>query len=184
MNKLIDKKIKYDGPRFNIIQKQYEREDGLKIVRDCVEPGNAVVILAINENDEVVFVEQYRESIEDVALELPAGMIDENENPKDAAKRELEEETGIIAENIEYLTSCYVSAGYTNEKIYIYVAKNFVYGQQHLDETEEILSIKKIHIKECMKMILEEKMKHASVYIAIQTYYYKYYNGGTNDRIV
>ncbi len=180
MNKLISKKTEFDGRRFKVIQKQYKRDDGVDIIRDCVEPGNAVIILAINENDEIVFIDQYRETIEEIALELPAGMIEENEDPKEAARRELEEETGIKAKNIEYLTSCYPSAGYTNEKIYIYVAKDFEYGEQHLDETEEILSIRKIHIEECMKMILEDKMEHASVYIAIQTYYYKYYNGGKN----
>lgn len=180
MNKLIKIENKYEGRRFKIIQKQYERQDGLKIIRDCVEPGNAVIVIAVNENDEVFFVEQYRESIEDIALELPAGMIDAGEEPKDAARRELEEETGIKAKNIEYLTSCYTSAGYTSEKIYIYLASDFEYGSQHLDEIEEILNIRKIHIEECMKMISEDKIDHASVYVAIQTYYYKRYNGGKN----
>ena len=180
MNKLIGKETKYDGRRFKVIQKQYERNDGLKIIRDCVEPGDAVIIIAVNEKDEIYFIEQYRETIENVALELPAGMIDKGENPRDAAKRELEEETGIKAKTIEYLTSCHTSAGYTAEKIYIYVAKDFEYGKQNLDETEEILSIKKIHIEDAMQMILEDKIEHASVYIAIQTYYFKYYNGGKN----
>ena len=111
---------------------------------------------------------------------MPAGMIEKDEDPKEAARRELEEETGIKAKKIEYLTSCYPSAGYTNEKIYIYLARDFEYGEQHLDDTEEILAVKKIHIEDCMKMILEDKIDHASVYIAIQTYYYKYYNGGKN----
>ena len=53
---------------------------------------------------------------------------------------------------------------------------NIVYDS----DTEEILAVKKIHIEDCMKMILEDKIDHASVYIAIQTYYYKYYNGGKN----
>lgn len=180
MNKLIKTETKYDGRRFKIIQKQYEREDGLKIIRDCVEPGDAVIIIAVNENDEVFFIEQYRETIENVALELPAGMIEKNEDLEEAARRELEEETGIKAKRIEYLTSCFTSAGYTAEKIYIYLAKDLEYGNQHLDETEEILNIRKIHIEDAMKMILEDKMDHASVYIAIQTYYYKYYNGGKN----
>lgn len=178
MNKLIGKETKYDGRRFKVIQKQYEREDGLKIIRDCVEPGNAVIIIAVNENNEVIFIDQYRETIESVALELPAGMIEIGEDPKEAARRELEEETGIKAKNIEYLTSCYTSAGYTAEKIYIYLARDFEYGEQHLDETEEILEIRKIHIEDAMQMILEDKMEHASVYIAIQTYYYKYHNNG------
>lgn len=180
MNKLIKTENKYDGPRFKVVQKQYERPDGLKFLRDCVEPGNAVIILAVNEKDEVFFIEQYRETIENVALELPAGMIEPNEEPKEAARRELEEETGVKAKNIEYLTSCFISAGYTAEKIYIYVAKDLEYGNQHLDETEEIINIRKIHIEDAMKIILEDKMDHASVYIAIQTYYYKYYNGGKN----
>ena len=180
MNKLIGKETKYDGRRFKVIQKQYERNDGLRIIRDCVEPGDAVIVIAVNENDEIYFIEQYRETIENVALELPAGMIDKGENPEDAARRELEEETGVKAKTIEYLTSCHTSAGYTAEKIYIYVAKDFEYGKQHLDETEEILSIKKIHIEDAMKMILEDKIEHASVYIAIQTYYFKYCNGGKN----
>ena len=180
MNKLIITENKYDGPRFKIIQKQYERPDGLNIIRDCVEPGDAVIILAVNENNEVFFIEQYRETIENVALELPAGMIEKDEDPKEAARRELEEETGIKAKSIEYLTSCFTSAGYTAEKIYIYVAKDLEYGYQHLDETEEILNIRKIHIEDAMKMILEDKIDHASVYIAIQTYYYKHYNGGKN----
>ena len=107
-------------------------------------------------------------------------MIEPNEDPKEAARRELEEETGIKAKSIEYLTSCFTSAGYTAEKIYIYVAKDLEYGNQHLDETEEILNIRKIHIEDAMKMILENKIDHASVYIAIQTYYYKHYNGGKN----
>lgn len=180
MNKLVKTENKYDGPRFKVIQKQYERLDGLKFLRDCVEPGNAVIILAVNEKDEVFFIEQYRETIENIALELPAGMIEPNEDPKEAARRELEEETGIKAKSIEYLTSCFTSAGYTREKIYIYVAKNLEYGNQHLDETEEILNIRKIHIEDAMKMILEDKIDHASVYIAIQTYYNKHYNGGKN----
>lgn len=182
MNKLIKQEIKYKGPRFNIIQKEYEGPDG-KYARDCVEPGNASIILPINEKNEIIFIKQYRASIESVALELPAGRIEENENPKDTAQRELEEETGIKANSIEFLTSCYPSAGYTNEKIYIYLAKDFSYGNQHLDDTEEILSIEKIHVEDCVKLILENKIDHASVIIAVLTYYYKYYNGGRDGKI-
>lgn len=180
MNKLISQKEKYKGPRFNVIQKVYKRDDGLEYVRDCVEPGNAVVILPINDNNEVVFIRQYREVIGKNVLELPAGMIDENERTEDAAKRELEEETGIKAKSIEFLTSYYSSCGYTSEKLYIYVARNFTYGEQHLDETEEITGIEKININECLRRITENEFDQASIKIAILTYYYKYCNGGNN----
>lgn len=181
MAKLINEEIKYNGIRFKIKQKIYEKEDGKKYIRDCVEPGNAVVILPVTDNNEVIFIKQQREAINKIALELPAGMIDENELPEDAAKRELEEEVGIIANNIEFLTEYYPSCGYTNEKIYAYLAKGFSIGNQHFDETEEILEIQKISIDECMNRLLNNEFEHANIKIPLYTYYYKYCNGGKNE---
>lgn len=178
MSKLLSEEIKYDGPRFKVIQRKFERKDGIQYYRDTVNPGDAVVILPVTENNEIVFVEQLRESIGKVALELPAGIIDPGEDTKVAAARELEEETGIKADNIEFLTSYYSSCGYTSEKLYIYVAKNFVYGEQHFDETEEILNVKKIKIEDAMKRIFDEEFCHASTKVAILTYYYRDFNGG------
>lgn len=180
MNNLISKEIKYEGIRFKVIQKIYERADGKKYVRDCVEPGDAVIILAVDKNENIIFIKQYREVVENLELQLPAGIIEKGESPKETAIRELEEETGLKAKSIEYLTSCYPSMGYTREKIYIYVAKDLEMGKQHLDETEEILSVEKIPVEECMKLLLDDKINDATVYVAVQTYYYKYYNGGKN----
>lgn len=180
MSKLLSEEIKYDGRRFKVIQRKYEREDGLKYIRDCVEPGDAVVILPVTENNEIIFVKQLREVIGKVALELPAGMIDSGEKPKEAASRELEEETGIKSNNIEYLTSYYSSCGYTNEKIYIYLAKDFTYGKQHFDETEEILEVEKIKLEDAIQRVFDEDFCHASTKVAILAYYYKYCNGGKN----
>lgn len=181
MGKLISQETKYNGSRFKVIQKVYERQDGLKYTRDCVEPGNAVVILPVTENNEVIFIKQEREVIGKIALELPAGMIDENELPEDAAKRELEEEVGIKANYLELLTDCYVSCGYTNEREYIYLAKNFEKGIQHFDDTEEILDTEKISIEECMEKLLINEFEHANIKIALFEYYYKYCNGGKNE---
>lgn len=173
MNKLISEEIKYNGPRFNVVQKVYEREDKVKYIRDCVEPGDAVVILPINENNEIVFVKQYREVVGKILLELPAGIIDKGETSEQAAIRELEEETGIKTNNIEFLVDFYASCGYTNEKVYIYVARDFEKGMQHFDDTEEILSLEKINIEDCVKNALDNKFEAAQVNIAILTYYLK-----------
>lgn len=180
MGKLINKEIKYDGPRFKVIRKIYQNNKGVEYIRDCVEPGDAVVILPVTDDNEIIFIKQEREAIGKIALELPAGMIDKDELPEAAAKRELEEETGIKANYLEFLTSFYSSCGYTSEKMYIYLAKQFFKGEQHFDDTEEILDIEKISIKDCIKKLECNEFEHANIKIALYTYYYKYCNGGKN----
>ena len=117
MGKLISEEVKFDGVRFNV-------------VRDCVNPGDAALVLPIDENNNVVFIRQLREAIGEICLELPAGMVDPGEEPIDTARRELEEETGIIAKTVEHLISVYPSSGYTSEKIHIFFAKDFEEGKQ------------------------------------------------------
>jgi len=182
LNKLISEEEKYTGKRFKIIQRAYERGDGLNYIRDCVEPGNSVIILPINDKNEVILEEQFREAINKLTLELPAGMIDAGELPEVAAKRELEEETGILANNIEFLMEYYPSAGYTNEKVYIFVARDFQKGKVHLDQTEEIVSVKRIDFNKCFKMALNGEFEHASINLAILMYYFKQKNGGEDGR--
>ena len=176
MNKLISEENKYTGKRFKIIQRIYEREDGLNYIRDCVEPGNSVIILPINEKNEIIFEEQFREAINKLTLELPAGMIDIGESPEVAAKRELEEETGLIAEKLEHMITLYPSTGYTSEKVHIFLAKDFKEGQVKLDTTEEILDLVKIPIEECVEKAKNGKLENASEIIAILIYNIKYMN--------
>lgn len=176
MTELIEEELIFKGPRFDVKRQILLREDGLKYDRDTVIPGDSVFILAVDENDDVIFIKQYRATLGDIYYEIPAGCIEPGEKLEDAAKREFEEETGFIAEKLEVLVSYYPSAGYTNEKSTIFLATNLKKGNQHLDETEEITSVEKIHIDECMKKALNNEFLHASIYIALFNYYYKYKN--------
>ena len=120
MNKLISEESLFKGPRFEIIRKIYQREDGIKYLRDIVNPGNAVMILAVDSYKNVTFIKQFREAANRMNLELPAGMIDEGETPEEAARRELEEETGLRANKMTLLKEVFTSSGYSSEKIYIF----------------------------------------------------------------
>ena len=174
MAKLIKEEVKFDGPRFNVIRKTYEREDGKQFLRDIVNPGEAAVILPITDKNEVVFETQVRESVGKVCLELPAGMVDKGEEPIDTAKRELEEETGLIANYIEHLITIYPSTGYTSERVHIFLARDFENGHTHFDSTEEILDIVKIPIEECIEKAKNGELENASQVIAILLYSQKY----------
>lgn len=174
MNKLISEESLFKGPRFEIIRKVYQREDGIKYLRDIVNPGNAVMILAVDSNNDVTFIKQYREAANRLNLELPAGMIDEGELPEEAAKRELEEETGIVANKFTLLKEIFTSSGYSSERIYIYLAEDLEEGRIHLDDTEEINEVVKMSIYEALDYVDKNRLPAACENLALLTYYYRY----------
>lgn len=174
MSKLLKEELKFEGPRFSVIRKTLKRENGQEYIRDCVNPGNAVIIMPVTENGEVIFEKQLREAVGKINVELPAGMIDKGESPEDAAIRELEEETGFKAGKLDLLKEVYTSSGYTSEKIYIYLATELTIGKKNLDDTEEIIGIEKIAIEKVLKLAEENYFNCAAENLAVLSYYYKY----------
>ena len=110
--------------------------------REIVEHNGAVGIIAITPENKVVLVKQYRKAIEKELWEIPAGKIEPGENPKESAIRELKEETGYSAQSMKLLHKFYTSAGFSNQKIYIYLAENLTPGKQNFDDDEFILNFK------------------------------------------
>ena len=175
MSKLISEETKYEGPRFNVVQRIYEDDKTQKqYIRDSVELLPAAMILPITKNNEVVFIKQFREVLGKETLELPAGIIEAGEEPIVAAKRELEEETGLIAGTIEPLTEVFSSCGYSNEKLYMYYAKDLSLGQKRLDDDEHIGDIVKIPMDECIELVKKNYFEHANQNVCLMQYYLKY----------
>lgn len=112
--------------------------NGKNAQREIVEHTEASAILAITNEKKIVLVKQYRIAVNKELKEIPAGLIDHNETPEQAALRELEEETGYKAKNIQKITSAYTSAGFSNEKIHLFLAWNLLKGKMNLDEGEKI----------------------------------------------
>lgn len=127
----------YEGKILNLRVDTID-QDGRKAKREIVEHKGACAIAAVTDEGDILFVRQYRIAVDDFILEIPAGLIDPGENPEETAVRELEEETGYIAGNIEKVQSCYTSPGFTDESIHIFLAWNLKEGEMNLDEGENL----------------------------------------------
>ncbi|RDY24829.1 NUDIX hydrolase [Romboutsia maritimum] len=134
--------------------------------REIVEHGGAVGILAITEEGKVVLVKQFRKPIEKVIWEIPAGKLEIGENPKDCAMRELKEETGYTAQNMKLIHKFFTSAGFSNEKIYIYLATGLEAGEDKLDD-DEFLDVYEIELEEAYNMIIKNEIEDAKTSIGL-----------------
>ncbi|MCR8745220.1 NUDIX hydrolase [Romboutsia lituseburensis] len=134
--------------------------------REIVEHCGAVGIVAINEENEVILIKQFRKPIEKVIWEIPAGKLEPGENPKECAIRELKEETGYEAQNLRLIHKFYTSAGFSNQKIYIYLATGLKPGENKLDD-DESLEMYSIDLEEVQSMIARNEIEDAKTAIGI-----------------
>ncbi|MDU3125815.1 MAG: NUDIX hydrolase, partial [Finegoldia magna] len=119
--------------------------------REIVEHANAVCIIAVNDN-KLFFVSQYRKAIDQQLMELPAGLIEHNETPKDAAIREMREEIGYNCKNLTYLFDAYSSPGFSDEKVSFFLAEELFRDELEADD-DEFLNIELIEQEKLMQMI-------------------------------
>lgn len=142
----------YKGKILNLRIDTVELPDKKYSKREIVEHPGSVAIIPITDDGEIILVKQYRKAVENSLLEIPAGKLEINEEPKETAIRELKEETGIIAENLEYICEFYTSPGFSNEKIYLFIATGLLKGTPNLDDGEYI-EITKVQLEELANMI-------------------------------
>ena len=138
-------------------------------------PGGASVIA--EENGYIYFVKQFRYPYQKTLLEIPAGKLNEGEDPKECAMRELEEETGLKANSVTLLHSIYPTPAYTSEITYIYLANGLQKGSVHLDD-DEFLNVEKIPVEKARQMLLSGEIHDAKTIIAL----YAYFNGNLGDK--
>lgn len=165
----------FQGKLLNVFQDTVKCPDNSIATREYIQHCNAVCILPFLNNGNILLEKQYRYPFDEILYELPAGKIDKNENKENAAIRELEEETGYHANTLEYLGCIYPSCAYTNEIIYLYVAKDLVKTKQHLDENE-FIEILEISLNEFNDFVKSNKLKDAKSICALQFYFSKMYN--------
>lgn len=156
----------YNGKIITVQRDEVELAAGRKSFREVVRHSGGVVILAFKDPETVLMVKQFRYSIGQTILELPAGKLEKGENPDDASKRELEEETGYRAEKWTPLGFINTSPGFCDEKLYLFKAENLTFAGEHPDEGE-ILSVIEMKITEVNKMIKNNEINDAKTLCAI-----------------
>ncbi|MBO4951135.1 MAG: NUDIX hydrolase [Clostridia bacterium] len=141
--------------------------DGCEAPREVVEHNGGVCVLPLTDNNEIIFVKQFRYPYMTELLEIPAGKRDsKDEDPLHCGKRELKEETGAESDNFVFLGELYPSPGYVNEVIYMYYADNLKYGDANPDD-DEFLDLIKIPFDKAVEMVMNGEIKDAKTQAAI-----------------
>ncbi len=169
MNKFEEKTIStrtvYNGKIFDISYDEVELSDGLIRHREIIKHPGGVVICATKGN-KLLMVKQYRYATKSTQIELPAGRLEYGEDPLNAPKRELKEETGYIAQNWKNLGYIFTTFGICDEKLYLFKAEDLIFEQQQLDEGE-ILDFFEIDLDEVHKLIKNGTINDAKTICAL-----------------
>lgn len=165
--KTIHKKEIFKGKIVQLSVHDVELPNGKTSKREIVNHPGAVGILAITDDEKLVLVKQFRKPLEKTIAEIPAGKLEEGEDPLLCAKRELEEETGYIANSWKKITSFYTSPGFANEIIHIFFAKDLTQGTKNTDE-DEFVERMEVSLEEAIELMEKEVIHDAKTMFAVQ----------------
>ena len=167
---LFEKKINsrqvFDGVVVKLYVDDIELPNGKKSVREIIRHPGAVCVIPVTDEGEVIMVRQFRYAFNKVLLEVPAGKLEPNEDPLDAALRELEEESGVMARCVEHIGEIYTTVALIDEKIHVYLATGLTFKNAHPDE-DEFLEVEKIPLKTLVDMVMNGEIKDSKTQIAI-----------------
>lgn len=135
--------------------------------REIIDHAPAVTILPYASENEIYLIHQFRKAVDEVLIEAPAGCIEPNEDTLVAAKRELQEETGFIANSVTKVGEMYMAPGFCNEYMTIFLATDLTKGATNFD-VDETMVLKSYSMKEIDGMIKEHKIKDAKTILAVE----------------
>ena len=141
-------------------------EGELTYKREVVHHRGSAVIIPVHDDGTVVLVRQYRHPAVRYLLEAPAGTLSAGERPEVGAARELEEELGLLAARLEKLSEFFVSPGFLEEKMWVYLATELSEGTQKLDD-DEVLDIVRLPIADALEMITSGELQDAKTIIGL-----------------
>ncbi|MBR5545986.1 MAG: NUDIX hydrolase [Clostridia bacterium] len=169
----------YNGLIIHVNQMQVTLPNGNPAKREIVYHNGGAAVIPIDENENIYMVRQHRVAVDEMTLEIPAGKLEyRGADFRDAAIRELEEETGLRAENVELLTSAFPTPGYCNEILGIFMATGLSQHEDHPDP-DEFLHVEKLPLKEAVDRVMTGEFRDAKTVIGILMAWYRLHGYGT-----
>mgnify|MGYP001229454220 CR=1 FL=1 len=169
--KRLNRELVYKGTVINMYRDTVQ--GGAFIGQQFFRKGAAAVVPVLDDG-RVLMVKQYRNALDRMTIEVPAGGRDTTDEPYiTCASRELEEETGYKSDNLEFLISVQTTVAFCNEKIDVFVARNLKKTHQHLDE-DECVEVEAYDVDELIDMIYAGKLQDGKTMAAIMAYKLKY----------
>ncbi len=162
---ILNRETVYQGRAFNVQKVHMQLPNSKRRHYDLVAHADSVSILPIDPQGNILFVSQYRLGADQDLLELPAGLIDDGEDPLTAAQREIREETGYACKNMRLLGDFYLAAGYSSEHMFVFLAPELEASYLEPD-TDEFITLKKIPFKDAINLVRGGEIKDAKTMAA------------------
>ena len=156
----------YAGRVLSLDVDEIEEPSGVRATREVVRHSGSVVVLAVDAEDRLVLVKQYRYPVAGDLWEIPAGRQDPGESPEDGARRELEEEVGARAAALELLQSFYASPGFCDEVMHLFRASELTLGPAR-PEADEHIEARWVTLGEARAMAERGEVKDAKTLLAL-----------------
>lgn len=167
--KRISSRVLYSGKVFDLVVDEIEYPSGKKGVREVARhPGGAVTVPVLDDG-RLLFVKQLRYPFGRHLIEFPAGKLSPGEDPRLAAARELEEETGFVAGSLEHLTSIYTTPGFCNEELHIFLATQLVesvHGHQR-EEGEFTMTLHRMSLDVALALVEKGEIQDSKTIIGL-----------------
>jgi ADP-ribose pyrophosphatase len=163
---VVRSEIVYHGHVFDVRQDQLRLPNGGLAQIDVVDHRGAVTMIPVDSQGQIWFIRQYRHAIKQVLMELPAGAAEIGESPMASAQRELREEIGMAAGNLQEIGAFYLAPGYSNEYMHIFLASDLQPAPLPADE-DEYLKIEKVSARQALLLAETGQLEDSKSLIAL-----------------
>ena len=172
--KRMGRELAYQGTVLKVYKDHMKFSNGNTEDWDFIHHDGAAAVIPVMDDGKILMVKQYRNALERDTLEIPAGKLDDPDEERIVcASRELKEETGYSSDDLEWLLTIRTTVAFCDERIEVFVARNLIPGEQHLDE-DEFVDVKAYKLEELKEMIFEGKIQDSKTMAAILAYESKY----------